>query len=292
MPAKRRHNRMTGTMSEDRQAEQTEQPESLWASARQILLWVILVVAVRSLLVEPFNIPSASMIPTLQVGDFVAVSKMSYGYSRYSFPFSPSFIPGRFFAAMPHRGDVAVFRFTKDTSVDYIKRIVGLPGDRIRMEQGRLFINGREVPRNDQGPYSVVDERGYVLSGTRYREMLPREDGKTVAHDILKMRDDDLANNTPEYTVPEGCLFAMGDDRDDSSDSRFQGGHESGACAVPAGNDYLTDSGGHDLGFVPVNNLVGRAKIILFSVDMRHPAWQFWYWPTEIRWGRFLHGVD
>lgn len=279
-------------MSEDRQPEQADKQESLGASIRQILLWLILVVAVRSLLVEPFNIPSASMIPTLQVGDFVAVSKMSYGYSRYSFPFSPSFMSGRVFATMPHRGDVAVFRFTKDTSVDYIKRIVGLPGDRIRMEQGRLFINGKEVPREDKGHYSVVDERGYTLSGTRYREMLPREDGQTVAHDILKMRDDDLANNTPEYTVPEGCLFAMGDDRDDSSDSRFQGGHESGSCAVPAGNDYLTDSSGHDLGFVPVNNLVGRAKIVLFSVDMRHPTWQFWYWPAEIRWGRFLHGID
>lgn len=279
-------------MSAETSLEPSEQKESLGASIRQIILWIVLIVAVRSLLVEPFNIPSASMVPTLQVGDFVAVSKMSYGYSRYSFPMSPSFISGRYFASMPHRGDVAVFRYTQNTSIDYIKRIVGLPGDRIRMEEGRLFINGQAVPRQDKGPYSVQDERGYVLSGTRYREMIPREDGRVVAHDILKMRDHDFANNTPEYIVPQGCLFAMGDDRDDSSDSRFQGGRETGACAAPPGNAYLSDSSGHDLGFVPVGNLVGKAKVVLFSVEMRHPAWQFWYWPVEIRWGRFLHGID
>lgn len=278
-------------MNEPIQPKDSVKQESFTDSLRQIILWIVLVVAVRSLVVEPFNIPSASMVPTLQVGDFVAVSKMSYGYSRYSFPGTPSFFSGRVFASMPHRGDVAVFRYTRNTSIDYIKRIVGLPGDHIRMEHGRLVINDQLIPVEDKGSYAVQDERGETLSGTRYRELLPREDGKVVAHDILKMRDDDLANNTPDYVVPQGCFFAMGDDRDDSSDSRFQGGHDSGACAAPPGNEFLVDNSGHDLGFVPINNLVGRAKLVLFSVDMRHPAWQFWYWPVEIRWGRFLHGI-
>lgn len=269
-----------------------QQKESLGETFRQISILIVLFLMVRSFVVEPFNIPSGSMIPTLQIGDFVVVTKGSYGYSRYSFPFSPPLFSGRIFASLPHRGDVAVFRYTQDTKIDYIKRIVGLPGDRIRVTAGKLFLNGQEVPRQSLGAYSTHDEFGRTLAGERYRELLPRENGKgVVAHDILKMRDNDEANNTSEYTVPQGCLFAMGDDRDDSSDSRFQGGRDTGACAAPAGSDFPTLSE-RDLGFVPVDNLVGRARVVILSIDLRHPAWQFWYWPAEIRWGRLLSGVE
>lgn len=265
--------------------------ESLGDTVRQILILVVVLLGVRSFIVEPFNIPSGSMIPTLQIGDFVAVTKASYGYSRYSFPLSPPLFSGRLFGSMPHRGDVAVFRYTQDTSVDYIKRIVGLPGDRVRVTEGRLFLNGQEVPRRALGAYATHDEFGRELAGERYQEMLPSSQGKgAVAHDILKMRDNDEANNTTEYTVPQGCLFAMGDDRDDSSDSRFQGGRDTGACAAPAGGDFPTLSN-RDLGFVPADNLVGRAQLVIFSIDLRHPTWQFWYWPVEIRWGRLLSGI-
>lgn len=258
---------------------------------RQIVILVVVIVGVRSLLIEPFNIPSGSMIPTLQIGDFVAVSKSSYGYSQYSFPLGITHFSGRIWGSLPHRGDVTVFRYTQDTSIDYIKRIVGLPNDRIRMTEGRLFLNGQEVGRRSLGHYEVQDELGRELSGERYREFLPREHNQgIVAHDILKMRDDDAANNTAEYVVPEGCLFVMGDDRDDSSDSRFHGGRDEGKCAAPAGNDFLKSSD-RDLGFVPTENLVGRATYVLFSVDLKHPAWQFWYWPVEIRWGRIMRGI-
>lgn len=120
--------------------------ETLGESIRYFCVLLLAVFAVRSLVVEPFNIPSGSMIPTLQIGDFVLVSKFSYGYSRFSFPFSPNVFSGRILGSEPHRGDVAVFRFTRDTSVDYIKRIIGLPGDHIQVTGGKLILNGIEVP--------------------------------------------------------------------------------------------------------------------------------------------------
>lgn len=272
--------------------DKKKKEETFGSFIRQCLIIIIGVFLIRSLLIEPFNIPSGSMIPTLQIGDFVAVSKYSYGYSHYSFPFSLPLFEGRILGRQPHRGDVAVFRYTQDTSIDYIKRVIGLPGDRIRMEEGKLFINDHEVARDSLGHYEVKDERNHLLSGIRYRENLPASDGRSfVKHEILKMREDDDANNTPEYVVPEGCLFMMGDDRDDSSDSRFQGGRETGKCAAPAGNDFLKASE-HDLGFVPMENLVGRAQRVMFSIDLRHPAWAFWYWPGEIRWGRTFYGIN
>ncbi|MFC0571497.1 MAG: signal peptidase I [Gluconobacter japonicus] len=260
--------------SEKAGAKPEAREESLGESVRWLALMVLAVVAVRSLVFEPFNIPSGSMIPTLQIGDFVYVSKFSYGYSRFSFPFSPNLFGGRIMGSEPHRGDVAVFRYTQNTSIDYIKRIVGLPGDHIQMTGGKLFLNGIEVPRTSLGHYEVLDENNRLLSGERYRESLPGSAGRpAVDHEILKLTDEGFANDTPEYVVPQGYFFAMGDDRDDSADSRFQG------------------DGPDDLGYVPMQNLVGRAPMVLFSIDLKHPAWQFWYWPVEIRWNRFLHPV-
>lgn len=269
-----------------------EQKEESWTELfGQLAILLLVILGVRTFLFEPFVIPSASMVPTLQIGDFIGVTKYSYGYSRYSFPLSSPLFSGRIFGKMPERGDVVVFRYTQNTSLDYVKRAIGLPGDHVRVERGRLFINDREVPEEKLGPYAFQDENGNLLRGMRYREILPRGTG-VWPHQILSLTDGGEANNTQEYIVPAGCLFMMGDDRDDSSDSRFQGGRETGKCAVPPGNDFLKSAGRSDLGFVPVENLVGRARVVLFSIDLKHPGWAFWYWPFEIRWNRTFMGIQ
>jgi signal peptidase I len=233
----------------------------------------LIAIGIRTVAFEPFNIPSGSMIPTLLVGDFVFVSKYSYGYSRFSFPFSPPLFSGRIFGSLPHRGDVVVFRNTRNTSEDWIKRVIGLPGDRIQVKQGQLYINGTEVPRAPEGDYEASDENQAKVLTKEYLEALP--DGPK--HHLLKYTDDPRnvtgeldANNTDEYLVPAGHLFMMGDNRDNSADSRFMEG----------------------LGFVPVENLIGRAQFIFFSFDAVSPWWEFWEWPLEVRWSRLLKGVD
>ncbi len=247
---------------------------SSWELLRTLIYAALIAVVVRTFLFESFNIPSGSMIPTLLVGDYLFVSKYEYGYSRFSLPFSPDLFEGRVLSHVPHRGDVAVFRFTQDNSIDYIKRIVGLPGDHVRMQDGELYINGAEVPRTDLGDYVASDENGTRMQGRRYMERLPGSAGRgSVPHQILKLTSEGQYNNTPDYVVPTGYFFAMGDNRDDSADSRFMG----------------TES--DDLGFVPLQNLVGHAQFIFFSVDGRHPIWEFWDWPAEIRWGRILNWV-
>lgn len=227
----------------------------------------LIAIIIRTFLFEPFNIPSGSMIPTLLVGDYLFVEKYSYGYSHYSFPFSPDFFSGRIWGSIPRRGDVMVFKYPPDPSVDYIKRVIGLPGDKIQVREGQLWINGQIVPRQPEGDY-LTDDEGIRMALRLYQEDLPRRPGKPpVRHDILKATDQGEANNTPVYTVPQGTLFVMGDNRDNSADSRFWG-------------------------FVPLENLVGRAEVIFFSIDAAAPWWEFWQWPLEIRWGRIGKVVD
>ena len=255
-------------MAQTRITERGTVGAGLWENVKTIVYALLIAAGVRTFLFEPFNIPSGSMIPTLLVGDYVFTAKYSYGYSHFSFPFAPDIFSGRFLFHMPRRGDVAVFRETKDTSIDYIKRIVGLPGDRIQMREGQLYLNGALVPRDDLGDYVAIDEHDTHIDGRRYREYLPSRSGP-VAHQILKLNSDDPVNNTTEYVVPPGDFFAMGDNRDDSADSRFM----------------------DDLGYVPLENLVGKAELIFFSYDARYPVWQFWEWPVEIRWNRLFHWV-
>ena len=237
----------------------------LLENVKTIIYAALIAVGIRTVAFEPFNIPSGSMIPTLLVGDYLFVSKYSYGYSRYSLPFSPNLFSGRIFGSLPDRGDVAVFKFPRDTSIDYIKRIVGLPGDRVQVWGGQLYINGQIQPRQPAGEY-LADDEGRRMLGRRYVESLVN--GRK--HDLLKLTDEGDANNTPEFTVPAGHVFAMGDNRDNSLDSRFMNG----------------------VGFVPVENLVGRAEFIFFSIDARAPWWQVWEWPFEIRWSRLLMGIQ
>jgi signal peptidase I len=247
----------------------TRRQGGLLENVKTILYAGLIALAVRSFLFEPFNIPSGSMIPTLQVGDYLFVSKFSYGYSRFSLPFSPPLFSGRIFGSLPHRGDVAVFKLPIDTSTDYIKRIIGLPGDHIQMRGGHLFINNVEVPREPAGNYTATGD-GPPVESLRYTETLPPSGhGKPVVHSILKYSDDGPLDNTQEYVVPPDCVFAMGDNRDNSLDSRVL--------------DHV--------GYIPVENLVGRAEFIFFSIDMRDPWYEFWYWPFEIRWNRLFTGV-
>ena len=254
----------------------TQAAGGIFETVKTLVYAGLIAMAIRTVAFEPFNIPSGSMIPTLLVGDFVFVSKYSYGYSHFSLPFSPDIFSGRIAGSYPHRGDVVVFRNTRNTSEDWIKRVIGLPGDRIQVKAGQLYINGTEVPRTSEGKYpAAADENGMRVDSTEYLEALPGG----PRHHILKQYGDDEhtmigdldPNNTDEYVVPDGHLFMMGDNRDNSADSRF-----------------MVDG----LGFVPLENVIGRAQFIFFSFDAVDPWWQFWEWPAEVRWSRLLHGVD
>ncbi len=223
---------------------------------------VVIALFVRTVAFEPFNIPSGSMIPTLLVGDYLFVSKYSYGYSRYSLPLGLPLIPGRILNSAPERGDVAVFKLPSDNSTDYIKRIIGLPGDRIQVRRGRLWINGEQVKRERVEDFVFTFENRRITRIAQFVETLPN--GRR--HRILEMTDSAQLDNTKVYTVPEGHFFAMGDNRDNSLDSRVLSG----------------------VGFVPAENLVGRAEVLFFSHNGSASWWEIWRWPGAIRFRRFF----
>ena len=227
------------------------------------VVWaVVIALGVRTVAFEPFNIPSGSMIPTLLVGDYLFVSKYSYGYSRYSLPLSLPLIPGRILNSAPERGDVAVFKLPSDNSTDYIKRIIGLPGDRIQVRRGRLWINGEQVKRERVEDFVFTFENRRITRIAQFVETLPN--GRR--HRILEMTDSAPLDNTKVYTVPQGHFFAMGDNRDNSLDSRVLSG----------------------VGFVPAENLVGRAEVLFFSHNGSASWWEIWRWPGAIRFRRFF----
>ncbi len=248
---------------------ENENKGGTWEWLKTLVYAVLIAVFIRAVAYEPFNIPSSSMEPTLLVGDYLFVSKFSYGYSRHSLPFSPPLIPGRVFVTPPERGDVAVFKLPSDNSTDYIKRLIGLPGDRIQMRGGRLYINGQRVKRERIEDFIVVDGSGRYRRVPQFIETLPN--GR--AHRILEMTDTDRLDNTRVFTVPPGHYFAMGDNRDNSSDSRVPGAE-------------------NGVGFVPIENLVGRAEVLFFSTNGAARWWQVWRWPVAIRFHRFFRSVD
>ncbi|MFQ6777734.1 MAG: signal peptidase I [Alphaproteobacteria bacterium] len=277
-----------------------------------IFYGALIAIVFRSFLLEPFNIPSGSMIPTLQVGDHIFVEKWSYGYSRYSFPFgSWKLWNGRFFAKQePKVGDVIVFRNPVNESQDFVKRLIGVPGDTVQMRQGRLYINGQMVERKNPKPYIMamlpksmryvgyykdnvsikgnkiwVDNKkaefnytieykddSYcnkyagacgVIDATEYTEVLPNG----VEHQIIEISDNALFDDTAEYTVPENHFFFMGDDRDNSADSRA------------------------DIKFVPRDNVLGKVWFIWYSHNYYMPMLALWSWGDKMRWDRFGMGI-
>lgn len=240
----------------------SKKKEGWGESLRIVFHALIIALVIRSFLFQPFNIPSGSMKETLLVGDYLFVSKFSYGYSRYSFPFSPPLFSGRIMGSPPERGDVVVFRLPKDTSTDYIKRVVGLPGDRIRMIDGLLHINGEPVKRERISDYIETEESERAMRVRRWRETLPNG----VSYTTLDLVDSGFYDNTQEYVVPENHYFMMGDNRDNSTDSRVLS----------------------QVGYVPFENLIGRAQIIFFSVAEGERAWQIWRWPFTVRWNRLF----
>ena len=228
---------------------------------RTVIYAVLIALVIRTFAYEPFSIPSGSMIPTLLVGDYLFVSKYAYGYSRFSLPLGLPLFDGRIMADAPERGDVAVFKLPADDSTDYIKRVIGLPGDRIQVVDGILHINGEPVER-DKVRETTVGQ----ASVTVYRETLPNGE----SHLIRERGDDNFFDDTPVYEVPEGHYFMMGDNRDSSQDSRAL----------------------QRVGYIPFDNLVGRAEVVFFSHDGSASIWEVWNWPTAIRYGRLLDGID
>ncbi|MDG4908578.1 signal peptidase I [Mesorhizobium sp. WSM4898] len=228
-----------------------------------IIQALLLALVIRTLLFQPFSIPSGSMRPTLLEGDYLFVTKWAYGYSRYSLPFGPNIFSGRIWGSEPKRGDVVVFKFPPDPSVDYIKRVVGLPGDKIQVKDGQLFINGTAVPREKVGQIDNPDITEVDRPVDVYRETLPNG----VTYDTLDLTANSIGDNTREFDVPPGHYFMMGDNRDNSSDSRFT------------------------VGFVPAENLVGRANVIFFSIADGASPLEIWKWPSLMRAGRLFHLV-
>jgi len=240
---------------------------------KEPVLAVLLVFAATTAIAQPFYVPSGSMQPSLAIGDLTLATKFNYGYSRYSIPYMNGPTPsGRFLGRMPKVGDVIVFRLPSNNKVTFVKRLIGLPGDRIQMREGRLWINGRELPLraagsgpDENGPDEIAAGEYYTVA--KYIETLPNG----VEHPVYKKRWDGEWDSTDEYVVPRGYFFMMGDNRDDSSDSRvppYRGG----------------------VGYVPFGNLVGRVFVVIASVDFTN-ADAIWEWVTEFRFSRVLKGV-
>jgi signal peptidase I, bacterial type len=230
---------------------------------KTVVYALLIALFLRVIFFQPFTIPSASMEPNLYEGDYIIVSKFSYGYSRHSIPFSPPLFEGRILGSEPKRGDVVVFKLPSDNRTDYVKRVIGLPGDRVQMKNGLLYLNGAPVPR-EQLPPGRTDLGGFVRQVAQYRETIAGH-----AFDTQDFGTDGDLDNTDVFVVPEGYYFVMGDNRDNSSDSR-----------VPPG------AGG--VGFVPAENLVGKAQIILLSWEPEASIFKPWTWVLDARVSRFF----
>ncbi len=250
-----------------RPSNDAKKPDGLAETARTIISALVIALVIRTFLFQPFNIPSGSMESTLLIGDYLFVSKFSYGYSHFSFPFSPPLFSGRVLGSQPSRGDIAVFRPPGNESTDFIKRIIGLPGDRIQVLGGVVHINGAAVARDPMPDFVGTDpcrpasDASPQVSVKRWRETLPNG----VSYETLQCTTySGFPDTTKVYEVPSGHYFMMGDNRENSDDSRFP-----------------------EVGYVPFENLIGRAEIVFFSIE-GGSAWEVWRWPWAARWNRLF----
>ena len=251
-------------------SKQPQQDEGIVSgTVRTIVPALIIALVIRTVLFQPVSIPSGSMKPALLIGDYLMVSKFTYGYSHYSLPFGPPIFSGRIFPAMPKRGDIVVFRSPTEETHDLIKRTIGLPGDRIEVKDAVVYINGTPVKRERIADYVGEDPCqpepvfNVIARVPRWRETLPNG----VSYDTVqcpRLASYVDADNTPVYNVPAEHFFMMGDNRNRSADSRFM----------------------QDVGYVPFENVIGRAQVIFFSVAEGESAWQIWRWPWSVRWSR------
>lgn len=225
---------------------------------------LLIALVFRTVAFEPFSIPTASMQSNLLIGDYILASKYSYGYSRYSLPYSDIPVHGRVFGRLPEAGEVAVFRPLPQKE-NYVKRIIGVPGDRVQVIGGLLHINGEPVKKERIGERVDKDSSGISIPVTVYRETM----ASGVSYEVQEVSDNAQFDNTTEYTVPEGHYFMMGDNRDRSLDSRS-------LAAV---------------GYVPLENFVGKAEWRFFSINDNIPPWQIWQWPANVRWDRMFTSV-
>jgi signal peptidase I len=225
---------------------------------------LLIALVFRTFLFQPFSIPTSSMQSTLMIGDYFVANKFTWGLGKYSFPFPVPISDrlGQF--NQPQQGDVAVF-FNEPTRQDYIKRIVGMPGDRVQMKDGRLYINGEMLDRRQIATGVDRDSSGGEVAVTLYEETLPNG----VVHTIQEISDQEYFDNTQEFVVPTGHYFMMGDNRDRSADSRVL----------------------RDVGYVPAINLIGKAEARFFSIRDNIAPWQVWQWPANVRWDRMFQWV-
>ncbi|MDC3086184.1 signal peptidase I [Pelagibacteraceae bacterium] len=235
-----------------------------WIKSNLLTLFYALVIAliIRTFLIQPFFIPSSSMEPNLLVGDRLFASKFDYGYSKHSFPFSLGPISNRIFSNVPDRGDVIIFK-PPHTNLDYIKRLIGLPGDRIEVQNGNLIINSKSLEYENIREDSKVLKNGRVIKINVLKETLPNG----ISYEIYNYLDGSPGDNTKEFVVPENHYFFMGDNRDNSNDSRFWG-------------------------TVEFNRLVGKAQIIFFSTEGGSTILEFWKWPFDIQFNRLLKLIN
>ncbi len=224
------------------------------SNLKSISLAVFIALVIRSFIAEPFNIPSGSMKPNLLVGDFIFVSKWSYGYSRHSLPFSIPILPKKIFSKKPKRGDIVVFKTPEDNRTDYIKRVIGLPGDKIRIVNGEIILNESKIVRKKMNDFLDNDKKTSIRRVRKYEEY-----HEYVNIEVLDIMDNGIADNTEMFIVPDGHFFVMGDNRDNSQDSRFR-----------------------NVGYIPFDNLVGKARFIFFSLENSRFL-EFWKWPKAIR---------
>ena len=237
---------------------------SLISNLKSISLAVLIALIIRSFIVEPFNIPSGSMKPNLLVGDFIFVSKWSYGFSKHSLPFSIPLIPGKIFSKLPERGEVVVFKTPEDNRTDYIKRVIGLPGDRIQIIDGKIIINDNLILRKKLNDFIDTDKNLSIKRIRKYKEYFFNKE-----IEVLDIMDQGIVDNTNLYVVPEGHFFVMGDNRDTSQDSRFT----------------------NIVGYIPIENLIGKAQFIFFSLENSRFL-ELWKWPKAIRTNRLFMQIQ